>query len=108
MPGNSVYRTHREGVIAAEEDRDRPGLRHFVSVAAQCPAPALDFPVIPGRVRRSVTWLEHLADREVAMVCDVETKPLEHGQETGRPQCRGAHQSTALRRSDIDRRAEHG
>ena len=106
VAGHAIHRTHRERVIAAEKDRDGPRSRQLVGPRTQFPRPALDFPVVLRIVGRRVRQFGHLADRDVAVIADFTRQPVEHGQKTGRSQRRRSHQGSALRRADIDRRAE--
>ena len=106
MAGHAIHRTHREGVVAAEKDRDRARSRQLIGPRTQFPGPALDFPVVLRIVRRKVGELGHLADRDVAMVAYFTRQPVEHGEKTGRSQRRRSHQGSALRRADIDGRTE--
>ena len=81
MTGEPVHRTHRERMIAAEKDRDRAGSRQLVGALAQRPDPALDFPIMPGVVRRRVREFGDLADREIAVILHTANRARRAGSE---------------------------
>ena len=57
-------------------------------------------------IRQRVAQLGDPADREVAVVADLETQAVEQGHETGSAQRRRPHQGTALRRPNFNGSAQ--
>ncbi|MGY4357683.1 hypothetical protein ACVW0J_004176 [Bradyrhizobium sp. i1.7.7] len=105
---HGIHRAHRQCVIAAEEDRQRPGLRDLMASAAQQTRPALDFAIVIGFFGRPVSEVPDLRHREIAVIDDFEIKAFEQWRKAGGAQRCGAHQCAALRSSHVDGRAEQG
>src|ERR1700720_2670683 len=64
--------------IKCDLRRERSGSRRIAP--AQCPGPALDFPVVLGIVRRGVSKVGHIANLEIAVVFYFKAKSVEQGQ----------------------------
>ena len=95
-------------MIAADKDRNGAGPREIIGARADGPDPALDFPVVPGVVRRRVIERGNAVNGQVAVVFDGKIEPFEQGQKTCGSERIRPHQRSALRRTNFDRRAEHG
>ena len=105
---DTVDRSHRQRMIATEEDRNRAGLRQHVAACAERADPALDLVVIFGiRGRRFLRRCD-AGRSHVAMVLHAKSELLEDTADARGPQRCRPHQGAGLRGADLEGDAEQG
>ena len=71
---HAIHRSHRQRVIAAQEQRNGAAMRKLIGASADRARPALNVAILPRIARRALSRLAFGHDRQVAVVFDHKAK----------------------------------